>query len=160
MAADMFLDIDGVDGESKDNTYSGKIEISSFSWNIRNQGSFGRGSGGGVAKADFDDLTITKLVDSASPTLMLYCANGKHFPKAKIIARKAGGDSPLEYIVINLEKVFVSGYSTGGTNGAVLTEQVKLNFAKVHVDYTPQEEGGGAGAKIPFAWNIAGNTAE
>jgi len=32
-----------------------------------------------------------------------------------------------------------------------------LNFAKVHLDYTPQDDKGAAGTAIPMEWDIAAN---
>lgn len=157
MASDIILDIDGVTGESADDKHSGKIDVLAFSWGISNPGSFHQGGGGGVAKADFADLTITKHIDAATPTLMLYCSNGKHFDSAKLIVRKAGGDK-IEFLVFTLSKVMVSGYSTGGSDGTNLTENIKLNFSKVHVDYTQQSADGSAGTKYPYTWDIAKGT--
>ena len=39
-------------------------------------------------------------------------------------------------------------------------ENIMLNFCKVNVDYTPQDEKGAAGTAIPFAWDIAANAKE
>jgi len=39
-----------------------------------------------------------------------------------------------------------------------LIETVNLNFGKVSVDYTPQDEKGMPKTAIPFAWDIAANS--
>ena len=157
MAVDMFLELDGVKGESKDSTHGGKIDLLAWSWGVANSGSFHSGSGGGTGKAAFQDLSITKFVDAASPTLMLYCSNGKHFAKGKLIVRKAG-ETPLEYIIIELENILVSSYSTGGSGGEDrLTENVSLNFAKIKVAYWTQSEQGGKGDSYNYGWDIPGN---
>jgi type VI protein secretion system component Hcp len=41
-----------------------------------------------------------------------------------------------------------------------LTENVTLNFAKVSVDYVPQDDKGAAGTAIPMAWSIAENATD
>jgi len=88
---------------------------------------------------------------------MKACCSGAHFANALLTVRKAGG-TPVEYIKIKLEGVFISEVSTGGSGGEDrLLENVSLNFAKVNVDYTPQNEKGGAGTAIPFGWDIAAN---
>jgi type VI secretion system secreted protein Hcp len=154
MAVDMVLDLGGdIAGESKKKGYEGKIDILSWSWGIANSGSFHNGGGGGTGKADFHDLKIKKYVDLASPTLMLYCANGKHFAKAKLVVRKAG-ENPLEYLIIELEKVLVSGYSTDGSGEDRLTEDVDLNFAQVKVTYWSQNDKGGKDKSKDFGWKI------
>ena len=135
MAVDMFLELDGVKGESSDKTHKGKIDILAWSWGVSNSGTFHQGGGGGAGKANFQDLSVTKYIDAASATLMLYCSNGKHFKKGKLIVRKAG-ENPLEYVIIELENVLVSSYSTGGSGGEErLTENVSLNFQKIKVTY-------------------------
>jgi type VI secretion system secreted protein Hcp len=157
MAVDMFLELDGVKGESVDKAHKDKIDILAWSWGLSNSGTFHHGSGGGAGKASFNDITITKYIDAASPNIMLFCANGKHFAKGKIIVRKAG-EKPLEYLTIEFDKVLVAAYSTGGGSGEErLTENVTLNFAKVKLEYVTQSEKGGKGTPHAFAWDIAAN---
>ena len=158
MAVDMFLEIEGVKGESSDKTHPGKIDLLAWSWGLSNSGTFHGGTGGGAGKANFQDLSVTKYIDAASATLMLACASGKHFKTGKIIVRKAG-ESPLEYLIIEITNILVSSYSTGGSGGEErLTENVSLNFQKVKVTYWTQSEKGGKGDSYPFGWDIAANS--
>ena len=91
---------------------------------------------------------------------MLACCNGTHYADALLTVRKAGGN-PVEYIKVKMEKVFITGITSGGTSGDDrLMENVILNFGKVNVDYTPQDEKGGAATAIPFAWDMAANAKE
>ena len=101
MAADMFLMLDGIKGESSDDKHKGEIDIESFSWGLAQQGSGQRGTGSGTGKVDVHDINITKKVDKSSPTLQLACANGKHIAKGKITLRKAG-ENPLDYLTFDL----------------------------------------------------------
>jgi len=161
MAVDMFLKLDGVNGESKDKTHKLDIDVLAWSWGMSNSGSAHQGGGAGSGKVNVQDISLTKYVDSSSPKIMLSCCDGKHFPKATLTVRKAGGDSPVEYIIIKMEEVLISSVSTGGSGAEDrLTENVNLNFAKVNVDYTPQGDKGEKGKTIPFAWNIAANANE
>jgi len=162
MAVDMFLELEGVKGETIDKAYKSKnaMDILAWSWGVSNTGSFHQGSGGGAGKASFQDISITKFIDLASPNLMLSCANGKHLAKGTITVRKAG-ENPLEYLKITMEKILVSAYTTGGSGGEDrLTENVSLNFAKVKVEYNQQGEKGGKGGSSDFTWNISENTKE
>lgn len=162
MAVDMFLVIPDVKGETNDHAYKGKngIDILAWSWGMSQSGSFHHGSGGGAGKANFQDISITKFVDSSSPNLMLYCSQGEHYSKASLIVRKAGGKKPLEYIKIDMKKVMVTSVSTGGSGGEDrLTENVTLNFAEVHLEYSKQKEDGTGEPAIKYDWNISGNEA-
>jgi type VI secretion system secreted protein Hcp len=158
MAVDMFLKINGVDGESKDDKHKKDIDVIAWSWGISNSGSAHVGGGAGAGKVNVQDVSFTKWVDSASPKLMLACCNGTHYDDATLVVRKAGGTNPVEYIKIKLTEVMITSISTGGSGGEDrLTENVTLNFAKFNLDYTPQDDKGAAGTAIPAGWDIAGN---
>jgi len=160
MAVDMFLKLNGIDGESQDAKHKGEIDVLAWSWGLSQSGTFHTGAGGGSGKANFQDISVTKYVDMASPLLQLYTANGDHFPDATLTVRKAG-KSPLEYIVIKMKKVLVTSVSTGGSGGEDrLTESVSLNFAEVEFAYTEQKEDGSKGSQKFFKWNIPGNEAK
>lgn len=157
MAVDMFLELDKIKGESRDSKHKGDIDILSWSWGLSQSSSAHVAAGAGVGKANFQDISITKYVDKASVTLMEHVATGDHIDKAKLVVRKAGG-KPLEYIIIDLKKVFVASYSTGGSGGEdLLTENITLNFAEVKVTYVPQKADGTGDAKIDFGFSIPEN---
>jgi type VI secretion system secreted protein Hcp len=89
---------------------------------------------------------------------MLGCMNGKHFKGAQLVMRKAGGDAPLEYMKLKLEDLLVTSVSTGGSGGEDrLTENISINFAKVHFTYTPQMGDGSGDAMKKAGWNIPAN---
>jgi type VI secretion system secreted protein Hcp len=159
MAVDMFLELEGIKGETGDKAFKSKhaMDILAWSWGLSNSGTFHTGTGGGAGKASFQDISITKYIDLASPNLMLYCANGKHVTKGVITVRKAG-EKPLDYLKISMKNILVSSYTTGGSGGEDrLTENVALNFAQVKVEYAQQAEAGGSGGTNDFDWDIAAN---
>src|SRR5208283_1015037 len=142
MAVDMFLKLATVTGESKDKVHTNEIDVLSWSWGMSNSGTAHVGGGAGSGKVNVQDLTVTKYVDSSSPKLMLACCNGTHYANGLLTVRKAGGN-PVEYIKLKLETVLIAGIATGGSlTEDRLTENLILNFAKVSVDYTPQDAKG------------------
>jgi type VI secretion system secreted protein Hcp len=159
MAVDMFLNIEGeIAGEAQDKEHKDEMDVLAWSWGLSQSGSFHVGGGGGSGKANFQDMSITKWIDNASATLALYCANGDHFPSAKLTVRKAG-KKPLEYLIIEMKKVLITSISTGGSGGEDrLTENVSLNFAEVKLSYKKQKEDGSGEAPKTFKWNIPENT--
>ena len=157
MAVDMFLELDGIKGESMDKTHKDKIDLLAWSWGMSQTGTTHHGSGGGAGKANFQDISCTKYFDKASADLMFASASGKHIAKGQLIVRKAG-EKPLEYLTISFEKALVTAYSTGGSGGAErITENITLNFAKVKVEYITQSEKGGKGTPHAFGWDISTN---
>ena len=160
MAVDIFIKIGDIKGESMDKAHKDEIDVLNWSWGMAQSGNMHVGGGGGAGKVNIQDLSLTKYVDKASPNLMMLCASGKHIDKVKLTVRKAGGESQVEYMVINLEEVLVTSLSTGGSGSDDrLTENVTLNFAQVMVDYQPQKaDGTKDGGAIKFGWNIRSNT--
>jgi type VI secretion system secreted protein Hcp len=158
MAVDMFIKIDTVDGEAQDSKHKKEIDVLSWSWGMSNAGSAHSGGGAGAGKANVQDLSFSKWVDSATPKLALACCAGKHFKDAVLVVRKAG-EKPVEYLKIKMETVLISSISTGGSGGEDrLTENITLNFSKVSLDYVPQDDKGSPGTAIPMAWDIGSNS--
>ena len=162
MALDMFINMgDKIKGESADSVQGkkGDIDVLAWSWGMSQSGTTHMGKGGGAGKANFQDLSFTKYVDSATNALMTALAKGTHVPVATLLVRKAG-DGQVVYITIVLSEVLVTSVSTGGSGGEDrLTENVTLNFAKVKYSYSPQKPDGYADAAKIFSWDIAGNIA-
>ncbi|MBE0629011.1 MAG: type VI secretion system tube protein Hcp, partial [Burkholderia vietnamiensis] len=101
MAQDIFLKIDGVNGESLDDKHKDEIEVLNWDWEIFQESSMHAGSGGGAGKATVKDLTFEHNIDRASPNLMKYALTGKHIDQATLVMRKAGGN-PLEYLKVTM----------------------------------------------------------
>jgi type VI secretion system secreted protein Hcp len=158
MAVDIFIKIDGIEGESQDSKHKNEIDVQSFSFGLSQAGSFSAQGGGGVGKANFQDVHFTKHADKASPKLFLATANGEHIKKAEVTFRKAGKDQQ-EYLKITISDILVSSYqvsdSAGGTTPP--SESVSLNFAKIEFDYKEQKADGTLGGSVKTGWDIKGN---
>ncbi len=156
LAVDMFLKIEGIDGESTAaGGHSDWIEIESFSWGAsRPPTSTRRTRGGG--RTSFSDLSVVKKVDAASPNLYLACASGKHYPSATLQIRKAG-EGPVLYMEYRLENVRISSVSVSSSEGsAEPVEEVTLSYGKIVWSYTPQDatrRGGG----VEKGWDLEAN---
>ena len=151
-AVNMFLALPGVSGEATSKTHPGEIEVVAWSWGMSNSGTTHLGSYS-AGKANFQDISITKYLDTASTALMLHAANGDQFKTATLTVERAD-DS--DYLSIAMSEVIVTSVSTGGSGGEDrLTENISLNFAAVTVTYTPTN---GSGPRT-FSWNIAASTA-
>lgn len=142
-AVDMFLKIEGVAGESKEEGHKGEIDVLAWSWGASSSVK------GKSVSCNIQDLSVTKYVDSASPHLLMGQLDGAVYDDATLTVRQAGGDKPLEYIVIKFYGVKVTSLSTGGSGGEDrLTENITLNFTSADYRYTPQDDKGGAGGAI------------
>jgi len=154
MAADVFLKLGDIKGESSDDKHKGEIDVLAWSWGVSNPTSMESGGGGGRGKASFHDLVITHHIDKASPNLLKMCATGEHIKEATLTQRKQG-KGQQEYLLIKLTDVMVSSVQDGGT-GDQLTENFTLAFAKVDLEYKPQKADGSLDAGIHFKYDIKG----
>lgn len=159
MAADIFLKIEGINGESKDDKHKNEIEVLAWSWAESQSGSAAHGSGMGSGKVEMHDITFTKYVDKATPKLIEKCAKGEHIPKADMVMRKAGGEQK-EYLKIHLDDVLISSYSTSGSGGGESpTENISLNFGKITVEYFEQDNKGTMTSAGKAGWDVKANKA-
>jgi type VI secretion system secreted protein Hcp len=132
MAVDMFLKIDGINGDSSAHKHKGEIEILSFSWGVTQTGSHSGGGGGGAGKAVVQDFIIVKEVGSTSPQIIEKCCRGEHIPSVSLTL--ASKETKLEYMKIKLEDVLISSYQTGGAGGgSAAMDEVKFNFSRIDV---------------------------
>ena len=157
MSVDMFLKIDGIKGEAQDHKHKDEIDVHAWKWGANNAATTHTGTGGGSGKVHVHNISLSKWVDLATPSLMLACCSGKHFPKAVLTVRKAG-EKPLEYMVITMTDLLISVWSTGATDGQDRqAEHIDLNFAKFKLDYKTQNPDGSPGVANEMGWDIAGN---
>jgi type VI secretion system secreted protein Hcp len=153
MAADIFAKLGDIKGESLDDKHKGEIEVLSYSWGVTNAGSLAAGTGSGVGKATFRDLSIVHKIDKASPVLMQACATGTHIKEATITHRKAG-KGQQEYLVIKMNDIIITGVAPSESSGEAGSEIVTLAFAKVDFEYKPQKADGSLDAGIHFKYDL------
>ena len=157
-AVDYFLKIDGIEGESQDQTHKGEIQLNSWSWGASNSGTMQFGGGGGGGKASMNNFDFTMRVNKATPKLMQKLASGEHIKNAVLTCRKAG-KTPQEYLKITFEDIIVSSYNTGGGDGddAIPVESIALNFAKVNFEYREQKADGTLGGAVVASHDMKRN---
>ena len=159
MAVDMYMKIEGANGEAKDANHKDWSDIRSFAWGATQPGSMATGGGGGTGKASFNDLHIVAVIDRAAPAVMKHCATGKHLSKVEVSVCKAGGEQ-VEYSRITLEDVLVTSVQyTGNHDGDAMMVSYAFQAAKVKQQYWEQTDKGGKGAESVVAYDIKQNKA-
>ncbi len=156
MAVDMFLKLEGVQGESQDKTHKNEIEIESFSWGAHQSGTASHGGGMGAGRVQMQDFNFVMNVNKASPKLMLACASGEHIKSAILTCRKAGKEQQ-EYLKVTFTDILVSSYQTSGAGAASVdlpVDQISLNFTKVEIEYKEQKADGTLGGAIKAFYDM------
>jgi type VI secretion system secreted protein Hcp len=159
MAVEIFLKLDGIDGESIKSGAEGWIELFSFSNGASNPSSVAFGTGSGAGKVDLSSLSLQKQLDKASPKLFLNCCAGTHIATGQMIVREAtGGDTTQTYFQYDLTEVFIDSISWGGSaGGGKPSESVSVSAKSLQVTYLPQDSTGTVGNKIVVGWDVSKN---
>jgi len=162
---DLFLRLEGVQGESQDAAHRGEIEILSYTQAMT--GPYARGvpvgtPGAASGKITCGPVTITKFVDRASPVLMLMTANAKHVTRAVITFRRPG-QPPAEYYKVTLDEVIVTDVEQTNTRVSVpnpapprAIEKVSMLAQRYTWEYLMQGPDGKPG-RVPTTWDCARN---
>jgi len=162
MPADMFLKIDGIEGESSDKAHAGEIEVLSYSWGVSQQRSGSASSAGSLTagRADFQDLMIVKAIDKSSPLLTQHCADGKHLASIRLELCRAGEDKQ-PYMKYTFTDVIITSFQPGGSGGdgeTLPTESVSFAYGKAEWEYTQTKVTGGKGSgSVAGGWDLKAN---
>ena len=160
MAIDVYLQIDGIRGESADDKHKDWIECKAVNWAVKQPKSATASTGGGhtAERCEHQDISLMKLADLSSPVLLQMCSSGKTIPKAKFEFMRADGQGErIKYYEIELENVLISTVTPNVREGEVMAEQVSLKFSKVKWRYTQQKISGGAGGNTAGGWDLSTN---
>ncbi|MCC2959031.1 type VI secretion system tube protein Hcp [Massilia sp. IC2-278] len=160
MAIDVYLQIDGIKGESMDDKHKDWIECTSVTWGVKQPRSATASTGGGhtAERCEHEEVVIDKLADLASPILLQTCSAGKTIPKAKLEFMRADGQGDrIKYFEIELENVLIGAIKPKVEEGAIIQEKVGLKFSKIKWKYTQQKVTGGAGGNTSGGWDLATN---
>jgi type VI secretion system secreted protein Hcp len=150
MAVDMFLKIDGIDGDSNDAKHKGEIEIESFSWGASSPVTTGPG-GGGTGRVTMEDFTFTTPVTRASPKLFQATVERRRIKTALLTVRRSGGQQQ-DFLKVTMSDVQISHWNQAAGAEAPM-DQVTMNFGKVQIAYTGQRPDGTPGETVSAGWD-------
>jgi len=121
-----YINFHGVDGEAQDKDHKGWVDVLSFSWGLEEPApgstSATRVSSGRV---DFQDFSIVKTLDKASPKLALACCNGTHLPNVNMELCRDTGDKQKYMVytftapVISSIVIFGPGFGDRPEDGSI-----------------------------------------
>lgn len=141
MANDIYMKIEGIEGESTAEGHKNEVELLSWSFGASNATSVTPGKTGlSAGRANVQDFAATKRTDKTTPPLFKACVTGKDIPKVTVSVRKATGDGgQADFLVYTFTNVMISSLQMGGSNSDdIPVESVTFAFAKVEVKYLTQ----------------------
>lgn len=160
-ATDVFLQLDGIPGESTDAKHKDWIEIRSYSQGFTNTSLRSSGGGGGAGKVSCGDVSVMKGIDKASPVLMGAVMMGKHIAKGTLAFRTSSGKGDVDYYTVTMEDLLIDSVqqSDSSGDGSKITESVSLNAQKYKFSYSPQKADGSLDAAKVFGFDCVANKA-
>jgi len=160
-AVDMYLKIEGIEGEASDRAHSAWIDVLSVDWGAKGtpvRATMTVQQGGAEKKrpgrVKYGDITLKKGYDASSPKLAEACATGKRIPSVVIEYTTSEADGS-KYMRVELQDVVISSYGIDAS-GDRPTESISLNYAEVKTTYIPQDQRG----KLDSEWKVEQGRAE
>lgn len=133
-AADMFLKIEGIEGESTDSAHQGWIEVESLNWGGPNRSRLSRMQTSEPRMGSSGSLVITKRTDKSSANLFQYSNSGQHI--SEIWVSIAGEQKKESYFVYVMTDVRITSFSAGGSGGeSTMMEEVTFSYGKIQWGY-------------------------
>jgi type VI secretion system secreted protein Hcp len=162
MAANFFLQLAGVTGESSDSAHAGQIQVLSWSHSFNQPTSPTRSSAGSgtVEQANHADFSFTKYIDASTDDLLKACWTGLQIATGVFTGyRSDGSGNGVNYLEIDFTNVVVSNYSISGGTGDVPVETITLSYSAVTYKYIPQKQADGTGGAVqPVTHDLAAQT--
>jgi len=152
----MFMQIDGIPGESTEALHMNWIDIDAFNWSEA-MASIGGGGGraaGRVSMADFDFVMAT---NKASPMLFLACATGKRIASAELDVCTPMGEavSPRRFLEFYFDGVTITSYSiAGSTPMDCPVDEFSIAFTKITMTYWQYDDSGSVKAVITVYYDL------
>jgi type VI protein secretion system component Hcp len=144
-ASDMFLKLGTIQGGSVDKSQKGAMELLAWAWGTSTGDANGRK--GRVPSACIQDLELKKLIDTASPALIMMGVNGDVVPKGTLTVRSSD-DIQENILTLELTNVSVQSYQIDAEQ--TLVESVVLHFESLKGVYTPLFFGKPGGQSVEF----------
>lgn len=155
---DMFLKIEGtrqgpIKGECVETGHVDEIAVLGWNWGMDvSAASFGSTA----ARTTMQELVVRKRVDRASTALMSALRANEPLKKVILTARKVGGEAPVDYLKITIEKARIMSHRIGSVSddSPEVQEELRIAFFKINVQYQPQTGTGGGGGATTFETEI------
>jgi type VI protein secretion system component Hcp len=133
--ARLFLAINGVTGESVDDSFKGKIELDDWSWDLKRKEKQ-EDTEARHGRYEPSELKISKSMDKSSTPLMNKLKSGEQFMATLTLIEDS--DHPFE-LSAHLVNARVTDYSLKGKDESMkagLEEDWTINYDKIHFEHT------------------------
>ncbi len=141
----IFMDIEGIAGESIQPLHKGSIEVMSWNWGGAPT------STSAVGRALASHVTLVKRIDKATPPLLTRLIDDTALPLVTVQLTRADGQTFLKY---ELKNVMIGSISHGGDldGDGLLDEKIELTPGGAKLTYTQFDAAGKAVGQTSVEW--------
>ena len=127
-----------IKGDVTADGYMNWIELNSFQWGVNRAISSPTSGGAREASApSVSEITITKMMDQSSPSLLQQALAGEGKPVVIDLVKTDSRGTLFAYAEYKLENVLISSYSVS-SGGDRPSESISLSFTKVQFIFNSQ----------------------
>jgi len=158
----IFVNYEGIKGESSDPNHKGWMDIKSIGFGVDRKITSSTSTSGDreSSNANITDLVIMRHMDKATPKIFIEscCGSGKdvviHLTKT---GAGSGTDVYMEYV---LKNALISHYQveSEAQDSERPVEKIVISFVDIESKYIPYDENGDAEAAVAVGFNTATNT--
>ncbi|MCH8506558.1 MAG: type VI secretion system tube protein Hcp [Ectothiorhodospiraceae bacterium] len=161
------LRIEGLSGDSGDSGHQGWIDILDLKWGVRRRITSHTGTRGNreSSNAEITDLTLTKYLDSSSPSLFLESCCGRGKEMQLDLTKTGDGTGSDTYMSYWLKQAVVNSYHVEAlalrrsrfVGNPRPVEIIKVSFVGLEARYTPYDDSGAFQAAMAVGFDAATN---
>jgi len=141
VADDIYLKLEGIEGESISAKHPKEIDVISWSWGFRREVTAAK-------TACAQEIHITKLVDRATPGLLTRASVGTTVPTGRLSVAKSG-ELAIDYLTLDFTGVTVKSMQSAGSQGGDSSvETISLAWTSGVLTYRQVDPKGGIGATL------------
>ncbi|MBV8466382.1 MAG: type VI secretion system tube protein Hcp [Burkholderiales bacterium] len=157
----LVLDLgDKIKGNSQLKGFANKIECLSFSQGVSLPLSHHISNTERTAgKPNFQDITLSKMTDQATPAMFQAVCEGTPITQAVItIGRNQGDGTVMEHMKYTLKEVLIANLSTSGGGGMPM-DTFSLSFSNIQIEYVAQKSDSTKEGQSSAKWDLKTNSA-
>jgi type VI secretion system secreted protein Hcp len=151
---DVYLQLEGIAGESKDEKKKDWLQLENYSFQAF--GARDVATNQRTGRTQMSPLTCAKPADKATPKLYAALWKNQKIPNAKLVVRKAGKEQ-FDFLCYDLEDVYVTSIGVSGSAGeeaATPGETFALTYSKLTVSYKEQKPDGTLGGTVSETYDL------
>ncbi|ELV5025780.1 type VI secretion system tube protein Hcp [Salmonella enterica] len=143
MATNLFMKIDGIDGQSSDSLHKGWIEIEGFTFGAHNNNRMGDSYYPQLttSSSQATPVTVSKAMDNSSTEICKRVLEGTEVKKIELVSCVMQQGKVTDHAKIELEKCSITScnFAVDAGDGHIY-ESVVISYGKVTIAVTPLKD--------------------